>query len=81
MATKKQLSPMETLQETVKLVNTSHVVHFLISEKGNQRVEIKDTSTGEIVDFIEAGSPSSTSNFDEIATALNHKLSQQNPNQ
>ncbi len=51
-------------------------VKFFISERGNQRVEIKDLDTGEIWQTLEEVSPSSD-NYEDISAALIYSLDHQ----
>ena len=53
-------------------------VHFLISERGNQRIEIEDILTKEIWQSLEDVTPSEDiTNFDDIANALLYALMMQ----
>jgi hypothetical protein len=59
------------LQEFVKGFDGDNIVHFLISERGTQRIEIEDKSTGEIWETLEALSlPDNLKDFDEISAML-----------
>lgn len=51
-------------------------VYFIISERGNQRIEIKDEDTGEVWQSLEAVSKvKDNSDFDEISANLICSLS------
>jgi hypothetical protein len=59
------------LQEFVKDFDGDNIVHFLISERGTQRLEIEDKSTGEIWETLESLSlPDDLKDFDEISAML-----------
>lgn len=55
-------------------------VFFLISERGNQRIEIKDLDTGEIWETLECTEPSNIpDDYEDIAAALLSKFVQEMP--